>query len=217
MSNKSILQRNSKMTKTMKMHAGYRIFNVSMPAGITCPMAGECGRICYAKYGRMVMPNQLAGYRENLTMYEQGVFFTQLEAELTRQERLAAKMGQTVLIRIHDTGDFFSREYLEDWLTFMRAHPHVWFYAYTKSVSFVKDAAISGLVPENFTYVFSYGGKQDLLIDRDHDRWSMVVPEDAEIPAGCFDGSHDDLYAADPGCRMIALRVHGSGKTYLEA
>ena len=42
MSNKSILQRNSKMTKTMKMHAGYRIFNVSMPAGITCPMAGAC-------------------------------------------------------------------------------------------------------------------------------------------------------------------------------
>ena len=61
MSNKSILQRNSKMTKTMKMHAGYRIFNVSMPAGITCPMAGECGRICYAKYGRMVMPKQHAG------------------------------------------------------------------------------------------------------------------------------------------------------------
>ena len=143
--------------------------------------------------------------------------FTQLEAELTRQERLAAKMGQTVLIRIHDTGDFFSREYLEDWLTFMRAHPDVWFYAYTKSVSFVKDAAISELIPENFTYVFSYGGKQDLLIDRDHDRWSMVVPEDAEIPAGCFDGSHDDIYAADPGCRMIALRVHGAGKKYLKA
>ena len=217
MSNKSILQRNSKMTKTMKLHAGYRIFNVSMPAGITCPMAGECGRICYAKYGRMVMPNQLAGYREKLTMYEQGVFFDQLEAELTRQERLAAKMGQTVLIRIHDTGDFFSREYLEDWLTFMRAHPHVWFYAYTKSVSFVKDAAISGLVPENFTYVFSYGGKQDLLIDREHDRWAEIVPEDAEIPAGCFDGSHDDIYAADPGCRMIALRVHGAGKKYLKA
>ena len=217
MSNKSILQRNSKMTATMKMHAGYRIFNVSMPAGITCPMAGDCGRICYAKYGRMVMPNQMAGYRENLTMYEQGVFFDQLEAELTRQERLAAKMGQTVLIRIHDTGDFFSREYLEDWLTFMRAHPHVWFYAYTKSVSFVKDAAISGLIPENFTYVFSYGGKQDLLIDREHDRWAEIVPEDAEIPAGCFDGSHDDIYAADPGCRMIALRVHGAGKKYLRA
>ena len=217
MSNKSILQRNSKMTATMKAHPGIRLFNVSMPAGITCPMAGECGRICYAKYGRMVMPNQLAGYRENLTMYEQGVFFTQLEAQLTRQERLAAKMGQTVLIRIHDTGDFFSREYLEDWLTFMRAHPHVWFYAYTKSVSCVKDAAISGLVPENFTYVFSYGGKQDLLIDREHDRWAEIVPEDAEIPAGCFDGSHDDIYAADPGCRMIALRVHGMGKTYLVA
>ena len=217
MSSKSILQRNSKMTKTMKMHAGYRIFNVSMPAGITCPMAGECGRICYAKYGRMVMPNQLAGYRENLDMYNAGTFFPQLEQELTRQERLAAKMGQTVLIRIHDTGDFFSREYLEDWLTFMRAHPHVWFYAYTKSVSFVKDAAISGLVPENFTYVFSYGGKQDLLIDREHDRWAEIVPEDAEIPAGCFDGSHDDIYAADPGCRMIALRVHGAGKKYLKA
>ena len=217
MSSKSILQRNSKMTKTMKMHAGYRIFNVSMPAGITCPMAGECGRICYAKYGRMVMPNQLAGYRENLDMYNAGTFFPQLEQELTRQERLAAKMGQTVLIRIHDTGDFFSREYLEDWLTFMRAHPHVWFYAYTKSVSFVKDAAISGLIPENFTYVFSYGGKQDLLIDREHDRWAEIVPEDAEIPAGCFDGSHDDIYAADPGCRMIALRVHGAGKKYLKA
>ena len=217
MSNKSILQRNSKMTKTMKLHAGYRIFNVSMPAGITCPMAGACAKVCYAKYGRQAMPRQMAGYRENLTMYEQGVFFDQLEAELTRQERLAAKMGQTVLIRIHDTGDFFSREYLEDWLTFMRAHPGVWFYAYTKSVSFVKDAAISGLVPENFTYVFSYGGKQDLLIDREHDRWAEIVPEDAEIPAGCFDGSHDDIYAADPGCRMIALRVHGAGKKYLKA
>lgn len=217
MSNKSILQRNTKMTATMKAHPGIRLFNVSMPAGITCPMAGACAKVCYAKYGRQAMPRQMAGYMENYDMYNAGTFFTQLEAELTDQERLAAKRGQSLLIRIHDTGDFFSREYLDDWLTFMRAHPDVWFYAYTKSVSFVKDAAISELIPENFTYVFSYGGKQDLLIDRDHDRWSMIVPEDAEIPAGCFDGSHDDLYAADPGCRMIALRVHGSGKTYLEA
>ena len=217
MSNKSILQRNSKMTKTMKLHAGYRIFNVSMPAGITCPMAGACAKVCYAKYGRMAMPRQMAGYRENLDMYNAGTFFPQLEQELTRQERLAAKMGQTIMVRVHDTGDFFSREYLEDWLTFMRAHPTVWFYAYTKSVSFVKDAEISELIPENFTYVFSYGGRQDLLIDRQRDRFSEIVPEDADLPAGYFDGSEDDFIAADPGCRMIALRVHGQGKTYLEA
>ena len=84
-------------------------------------------------------------------------------------------------------------------------------------MSFVKDAAISELIPENFTYIFSYGGKQDLLIDRQRDRFSEIVPEDADLPAGYFDGSHDDFFAADPGCRMIALRVHGQGKAYLEA
>lgn len=76
---------------------------------------------------------------------------------------------------------------------------------------------ISELIPENFTYIFSYGGKQDLLIDRQRDRFSEIVPEDVDLPAGYFDGSEDDFFAADPGCRMIALRVHGQGKAYLEA
>ena len=35
-------------------------------------------------------------------------------------------------VRLHDAGDFFSREYLARWLEIMRARPQTRFYCYTK-------------------------------------------------------------------------------------
>lgn len=79
-------------------------------------------------------------------------------------------------VRIHDSGDFFDTEYIHAWLSIMRANPETQFYAYTKMISVFKYYAKRGILPANFTVIYSYGGTQDKLIDKAVDRHSWVFP-----------------------------------------
>ena len=40
------------------------------------------------------------------------------------------------VVRVHDSGDFFSQEYFDAWLEVARGRPRTRFYAYTKSLPF---------------------------------------------------------------------------------
>jgi len=65
-------------------------------------------------------------------------------------------------VRIHQSGDFFSQEYLDMWLGVCENNPLVEFWAFTKSINFwIKRL---GRMPRNLTLTASYGGKHDHLI-----------------------------------------------------
>jgi hypothetical protein len=125
------------------------------------------------------------------------------ELDKTRAERL----------RVHDSGDFFNPEYLQLWLDIAYARPNVQFYAYTKSVSWVKAAQAAGQVPKNFTIVFSFGGREDALIDKAKDRHSWVFSSnEAMLAAGYADTTETDDNAANPSVRCVGLVYHGTKK-----
>jgi hypothetical protein len=202
MSYKKVLVKNDKMKATEIAHPELRIRCVSMPPGRTCPMKDKCEPGCYACFGRMGMPNFIRACNENFEMVKDGSFWFKVECELAYEERLAAKKGKQLCIRIHDAGDFFSREYLLNWLNVMEHHPDVRFYAYTKSVSLLKSVTL----PKNFTVIFSYGGKEDELIEPT-DRHAHVVQK--WIPWEYTDGSKDEIHAMNPEETKIALIYHG--------
>ena len=202
MSYKRILTKNMKMKATEVAHPDLRIRCISMPPIKTCPMADKCKQSCYACHGRMGMKNFIRACAENLQMVKDGSFWYKLEAELAYEKRLAAKKGKQLYIRIHDSGDFFDRMYLMNWLNVMEHHPDVRFYAYTKSVSLLKSERL----PENFTVIFSYGGKEDHLIEPT-DRHAHVVQR--WIPWDYTDGSEDEIYAMNPNVTKIGLVYHG--------
>lgn len=214
MSRKAILTQNAKMKMTMEQHPDILLYCMSMPAGDTCPYADKCLQGCYAQSGCQAWRTTKQAYQENLDMYREHTFFTQLDRELYNIVLKAERDHKQVYVRLHDSGDFFSYLYTCDWLNFMTRYPDVQFYAYTKSVPYVERARRDGLNPSNFTCVYSYGGKMDKLIEPTIHRHAIIVDSEDQVPEGYVNGSHDDFPASQNDVKGIALVFHGHGKRF---
>ena len=156
-----------------------------------CPNAGACASFCYARNGTYLFKNVRGRHIQNLEyiLEEPKRWFTQMFNEVN-QPKMANKY-----IRIHDSGDFFSEEYLKMWLLIAGLTPQVTFYCYTKEVSMFKRV-VEPECPENFRYLYSMGGKEDHLIDKEKDRHADVFPDDAAIlDAGYGNQDASDLLA----------------------
>ena len=100
------------------------------------------------------------------------------------------------LVRIHESGDFFSLEYIKAWLTVAKNNPDLKFYCYSKSLPFfLTNDLDSGLInmPENFFMTASYGGQWDHLIDRNYfPRYVKVFKFEHEAINEELEVDHDD-------------------------
>jgi hypothetical protein len=164
----------------------------------TCPSAGHCAKFCYAKFGRWKFSNVLKAHTEklNLVLFRRELWMKLMVAELQK------KKYDGKFIRIHDGGDFFDSNYLQDWLFIADQFRNITFYSYTKEVTMIKEA----ILPENFIPIFSFGGKQDHLIDKEMDRHSEVFPTLERLLAeGYVDIEEDDKLAAIHANHKIGL------------
>lgn len=212
-----ILRQNSELRKD-------RIWNYSIPAWyvvlddgqrfMTCPNAGVCAQFCYARSGTYRFSNVLASHTANLTRYldDRREWIEAIVAELGKRKfrpNLVARdlpiegdgwlaewaMIGGAAVRIHDSGDFFSEQYVRDWLEIANRTPDVLFYAYTKEVTMFRSIHEVDTTP-NFRYLFSTGGLQDHLIDTDNDRHADVFPTLQAIEqAGYESQDENDLLA----------------------
>lgn len=213
------------MTRLLTQNGELRphgIYNWSIPAWYvrlddgkifkTCPNAGACAKVCYARNGTYRFRNVAEAHKRNLMKYLDSPETWRIEmiAELAhkrfRPTGVRREIGIDSLedpwldwwldeggraVRIHDSGDFFSREYLNDWLIVADATPDVLFYAYTKEVSIFRSVK---RFPKNFRFLFSYGGLEDDLIG--DDRHADVFPdEDSLERAGYANQEANDLLA----------------------
>lgn len=184
-----------------------------------CPNAGACVKFCYARNGTYLFPAVRNAHIANLewTLWDLPGWKQAMIGELVKpkyrptwRERLPELAGVLELdewaeawrragaaaVRVHDSGDFHSDEYLRAWLDVAREIPDVLFYAYTKEVSRMRAVEAEGLVPVNFRYLFSLGGKEDHLVDRDADRHADVFPTLTALrEAGYVDQTDSDLLA----------------------
>ena len=189
-----------------------------------CPNAGACGRVCYAKFGAYRFSNVARRHLQNLEMIlEAGdLWERRMVEELSHKRfkpsqithRLPTPPGDDWLewwrdeggraIRIHDAGDFFSEAYLDRWIRIAFAHPHILFYAYTKEVAMLEGA----ILPDNMRVLYSFGGKQDHLIDRDRHRHADVFPslETLESRGYADQGENDLLAICHPNHRIGIVR-----------
>ena len=196
-----LLTRNSKIKKSKK-----RTFNFGIPAFksasgmFTCPNAGACAKGCYALAGAYRFSNVAKTFEARLAVTLSNDFVDAMLKEIDdcRAER----------IRIHDSGDFYSEEYLDKWVSIMQARPNVEFYAYTKMVSMFKKRLNS--LPKNFKLVFSFGGTEDKLIDVSKDRHSLVFENETDLKqAGYANASEQDDIALGKNPK-IGLVYHGT-------
>ncbi len=113
---------------------GRSIFHFDLPAVSTCPGRSRACQVCYATQGRFLFPQ----VRERLDWcYAQ-----------SRRADFAGRMADEVrrkgclVIRIHCSGDFYSKEYAEKWLDVMRRGPQARYYFYTRSWRVPSIAAV---------------------------------------------------------------------------
>ena len=111
----------------------------------------------------------------------------------------------TKLVRIHESGDFFSGAYLDAWIEVAIRNPDLKFYCYSKSLQLFLNFKL----PANFYMTASYGGKWDHLIDEGFfTRYAKVFMTEDEANAAGLEVDHDDSHCF--GDRPFALLVHGT-------
>ncbi len=169
----------------------------------TCPMAGSCALVCYAMQGRYNMLNVAAPRDHNIAWLRSHTMEEFVEAAV---EDIGNLRNKWVRIRIHDSGDFYSEEYLDAWLAIALQCPHIDFYAYTKRVSLT--ARKRAIMPANFVLVQSVGGKEDRLIDKAYPHSVIFTSHEGMHAAGYLDGTKSDRVAFE-GQIKIGLVYHG--------
>ena len=185
-----LLTQNSKIKKTGK-HFNTRLFNFGITAykshktgRLICPFADKCVKYCYAQKGAYIWSNVRPAFekRYEATLKDD---FVQIMSEEIRKKKAE-------YVRIHDSGDYYSKSYRDKWFEIAKRNPKVRFYSYTKSVPLFKDVEI----PENYDLIFSLGSKVDHLIDQSTDRHSKIFDSKDELDQnGYADSSSNDLMA----------------------
>jgi hypothetical protein len=185
----NLLTQNSKLKKTSK-ELGLRVFNFGIPAyksasgKLTCPMADSCVKFCYAKKGAYIWSNVKPAFEKRYQLSKTDKFVDAMNAEIRKKK--------PDYVRVHDSGDYYSRAYLKKWIDIANSNPNVRFYSYTNMI----DMMLKTSLPDNYDIIFSDSGKQKHLIDERKHRHTKIFKSNADLnSAGYTDASSIDLHA----------------------
>lgn len=164
---------NSKLRKDNIAVFGIPAFR-SKEGESTCPNASACIKGCYARQGAYVWSNVAAAYETRYQLTKSPEFVSTINAELKRRKSIK-------IVRIHDSGDFYSVVYLLQWLQVIKCNPTIKFYTYTKMIDMFQNRDIIGICPSNLKVIYSYGGKQDVMISNELHSHSRVFNSLADL------------------------------------
>ena len=184
-----LLTQNTKLKNTSKT-MGKRVFNFgitaykSMSGKLICPFAKDCVKYCYAQKGAYSWSNVKPAFEKRYELTKTDNFINLMNSEIKRKK--------VDFLRIHDSGDFYSKSYIQKWFQIANDNPNVKFYAYTKSFILFQGLTI----PDNLDIIFSEGGKHDKLINPKIDRHARIFDNKEELTKqGYIDASKNDLMA----------------------
>jgi len=185
----NLLTQNSKLKKTSKL-TGLRVFNFGIPAyksatgKLTCPFAAECVKFCYAQKGAYSWSNVKPAFEKRYELTKTDDFVNEMNKEIAKKK--------PDYVRVHDSGDYYSKAYLDKWIEIAIHNPHVRFYSYTNSVEMLKAADL----PDNYDIIFSDSGKQKDKININVDRHTRIFTNLADMTlAGYTNAMETDLNA----------------------
>jgi len=185
----NLLTQNTKLKKTSKA-LGLRVFNFGIPAyksasgKLTCPMADECVKFCYAKKGAYIWSNVKPAFERRYQLSKTDDFVEAMNAEIRKKK--------PDYVRVHDSGDYYSRAYLHKWIAVANDNPDVRFYSYTNMIKMFLNVPL----PSNYDVIFSDSGKQKELINEKEHRHTRIFSSHSDlISADYVDSSEIDLMA----------------------
>jgi hypothetical protein len=147
-------------------------------------MADSCVKFCYARKGAYIWSNVKPAFEKRYELSKTDQFVNKMYEEIVKKK--------PDYVRVHDSGDYYSRKYLNKWIDIALLFPEVKFYSYTNMVQLTKEADL----PSNFDIIYSDSGKQTHLIDYQSDRYTKIFGSDEELDrAGYVNASKVDLFA----------------------
>lgn len=188
--------------KNSKLAARVSILN--LPPIATCPNCATCAGSCYAtlRYGDTthVQPR----WDKNLAMTMREDFVEMATREL--------KYKGTTIVRYHESGDFYSEQYIDKCMELAIANPQVFFYGYTKVKSALRLNALTNvnviysLIETPIGEIRNYGTKEYCeMLEKDYDYF--VCPHDKtwkEKGLSCM-GTCEECKTRDKVC----FEIHG--------
>jgi len=213
----------------------------SLPAGYACPHAGVCKTFADRTTGLITDLPQYTGVTAE---WDFRCFAAMAETRPTvrearwhnwdlLREALHSNGNQAVLmrdlidlslsaqppkdlVRIHESGDFWTENYLKAWIMVAQGRPQQKFYAFTKSLGMWYN--LRDMIPSNFYLTASHGGTLDYLIDKYpevYTRVAHVVYTEEQATELGLEIDHDDSHCL--GDKSFALLVHGSQRAGSDA
>ena len=133
-----------------KLPKNMLIFNI--PSVLTCPnKTSFCEQYCYAKKAERIYPQVYPARKHNLKLSQSDNFVQLMNTVLFNNRH------KFDLVRVHESGDFYSQEYLDKWFRIASMYELIKFIAYTKS--FHLDF---GKKPSNFVLIASFDESTDV-------------------------------------------------------
>lgn len=174
---------------------------------VHCPMAGACKAYCYATVGQQAFRNAVLKRARAFKATQADDFVARMSEEVQKAQAKGAKA-----IRVHDSGDFYSPEYMVQWFMIAALNPTMRFYAYTKMIWLVRRSYKVGAVPPNFRLIQSLGGIADDQQDASLPHARIFASHAELLAAGYDDASETDDAAAFGAGTKIGLYIHGARK-----
>tara|TARA_R100000329_G_scaffold137934_1_gene119167 strand:- start:667 stop:1410 length:744 start_codon:yes stop_codon:yes gene_type:complete len=135
----------TRFLKNANSKLGRNIYAFDLPAVVSCPNYKECFKTCYANKGAFIWKSA-----KNSNTYNFAIALHDLEF-LKRELIKDIKKKKIKNIRIHSSGDFYSKQYFLMWVQIARMFPNLNLFAYTKADEIDKIET-----PSNFNIIKSF-------------------------------------------------------------
>jgi len=219
--NKLTFSRRNRKLNELALELGLRKSHVvafDLPAGYTCPMASEClsksdkitGKItdgkemkfrCYAASTEATFAPVRKAHWKNFEAIRN------LSTDEIADLILSELPKNVKVVRIHSSGDFFSKRYFQAWVRVAFYRPDVTFFGYTKIIDYVKANK-----PDNFNLVYSFGGKQDNKLSDEPTCYVINNIEEAAskgVEIACYTSNSANDYKFIVSKKSFAIMLHG--------
>jgi hypothetical protein len=179
-----------------KLHKSVGVWNI--PAG-----QETCGRTCdkcYAIKAQVRFPVVMASRQRNL--------------EASKKDDFQIDIGCSKMVRVHESGDFYSQSYVNKWAGIARSKPEVIFYAYTKRMNHFDFSEIKSL--DNFVLHNSLLEDNSMNYHKDTD----MLAKKCTNSFTCPDTLGLDVHCGSPeanGCTWCMIKANENTQILFKA
>ncbi len=131
--------------KNSNSKLGRNIYAFDLPAVVSCPDSSECFKECYANKGAFIWKSAKQSNEYNFAIALNDIEY--LQAELIKE----IEKKNIKFIRIHSSGDFYSKEYFLMWCNIAKRFPLLKIFTYSKAPQINKE-----LIPNNLNIINSF-------------------------------------------------------------